>query len=271
MSFRKDIVLQLGTITTMVNIDSAVDKDDATGLKTVCVGEDAAHTHAPTAVRQDLKCPSCLNNDRATFKKAKVDGTAFTVVEADEVAATKATANGAGKKIIQLLAHPSSEVRTQAIQNGSVYYLSPSNAALAPLYSLLVDFVKRHPETSFLGQWVPTSRANLYEIKVLGDTLVMEERARPEQIKVVQQAFTAPAAEHQKMMDDLLPTLTTPFKPELYTDTYAEQLAALIASKTAVDGVVAEKTASVPKVQTTGVVDLTALLTNALANSGTAA
>lgn len=266
MAYRKDILLQMGTIASLVNVETAVTKD-ATGLKTVCVG-DTAKPHPPAAIRQKQECPTCGNDDRGSFKKAQVDGTEFTVVEAGEVATAKETAIGASKQVIQLSAHQAEEVSTRTVQDGSVYFLTPAKPALAPVYGLIADTMARHPELTFLGQWTPASRTNLYQFKAFGTTLVMEERARPDALRIVQQPATPVGQAHRDQIDLLLPSLVSEFDPATYADAYATRLAELLASKQAVEGVAAARSKTATTLSPVGTVDLTALLNDALSTAG---
>jgi non-homologous end joining protein Ku len=253
MAYRTNIMLQLGAIALPVNLDGAVIPEES--LKTVCVDG-----HPPTATRQQLGCPTCGNSDRSTFKKARVEGKEFTVVEADEIAQTRADSIGNTKDIIALTAHPTAEVREQTIQGKGVYYLTPSKPTFAPFYGLLADTMRRHPEFAFMGLWTPMSRAGLYEVRLYGDTLVMEARERTESLRVVQQPHIDIPEENQKQLDLLLPTLVKPYDPATYADTYKAQLDALISSKTAEEGVLGERSKSSKTTPVAGAIDLTAVL-----------
>jgi non-homologous end joining protein Ku len=266
MAYRTGIVLKMGAVMAQVDINSGVEKEEA--LKTVCVG--TATPHPPTPIRQSVACPDCGNGLRDTYKKARVEGrSSFVLVEQTEVAETKANAVGMTKEIIELSAHPIEEVREQTIQgDGSVYYLTPSKPALAPLLDLLRDTLYRHPELAFMGLWTPSSRPNLYEIKLFGNTLVMETRARTETLKIIQQPAGDVAEVVQAQMDALLPTMTTVFDPATYADTYQEKLAALVAAREAVDGVAPTKSTGATVTALPGAVDLSALLQGALDSAG---
>lgn len=274
MAYRNGIVLQLGAITTSVNIDGAVIKEES--LKTVCRGPaegngDAnQHGHAPTPVRNSPTCPTCSNTEYSTFEKARQVGTTrapeYAIVEAEEVQQTRANAVGATKDIIQLSVHRTEDVSTQTIQGESVYWLAPHKPALAPLYGMFVDSLRRHPELTFMGLWTPVARVGLYQVKLFGDTLVMEARHRTESIKVEQQEVVSPDATGQGMIDTILASLVKDFDPATYADTYQRDLEALIASKQAEAGIVVAGTkraaaAAVPA----GAVDLNALLAASLA------
>lgn len=277
MAYRNGIVLQLGAIATSVNIDGAVIKE--TSLTTVCQGptegngDTAKHGHAPAPVRNNPTCPECKNTVYSTFEKAKQVGTTrnpeYAVAKGEEIKATREAATGATKDIIQLSVHRTEDVSTQTIQGDSVYWLAPHKPALAPLYAMLVDALRRHPEYTFMGLWTPVARTGLYQIKLFGDTLVMEARHRTESIKVEQQPVIAIGAAEQGMVDTILSGLEKPFDPATYADTYAADLEALMASKQAVSGIAIDApkraaSASVP----TGTVDLQSVLAATLAQMG---
>jgi len=267
MGYRNGVVLQIGPIAVTVDINTAVQAEE--GLKVVCVGTDPASPHVPTGVKQSYKCASCGNADYGSFKKARVSGKAdFTVVEQSEVAETKATVVGATKDIISLSAHPIEEVREQTIQGKGTYYLAPAKPGLVPLYGLVVDTLYRHPELAFLGLWTPSSRPTLFEVRLFGETIVMEARERTESIKIVQQApFVVPEL-NQGQIDMLLPSVVKAFDPATYADTYQSALDDLIASKVAVEGVLPEKSKSAAAATPVGTLDLTALLTASLGSAG---
>jgi hypothetical protein len=269
MAYRPGIILQFGMITVIVDIDNAVASE--TSLKNVCLGHAesqkadgtlvAAVMHAPTAVKQrPLMCPSpgCGNEDPTTFKKAHVVGTQFVVAEKTEVADAKAGSIGATAKFISLTAHPAEEAHRQSIQAKGVYQLKPSTQEMAKVVSLLLDVVQRHPELAFMCEWAPAGRQNHYEVRAFGDTLVMEERCRPEQLKIIQQPKLVVLDIHQARMDENLKTDVVPYCPDTYKDGYLAKLEEVLASKTAQSGVLAPKSKSIPMIA--GSVDLSAML-----------
>jgi non-homologous end joining protein Ku len=282
-SLRTGVTLTLGPIATQVNIESAIVSEES--LKTVCVGRPATAAqialdpalagkvvpHKPTAIKRASACPDCDNTDFGSFKKAKVDHGGFTIIDQEEVASVRESAIGATKDIMQLTAHPIAELRERTIQNGKVYYLTPYKPALAGLYGIIRDTVSRYSnEYGFMCLWTPRTATGLYEVRLYGDTLVMEGRARPEEIKIVQQLVVEVPPINQQQIDLLLPTMAKPFDPEVYSNVYASALAELLASKEAVEGVVGER-AKTTKPTITGTVDLTAMLGGMLTQAGVAA
>lgn len=278
MGYRNGIVLQLGAIATSVDLDGAVVKDES--LNTVCRGPvegrdqdgnpiDAEHHgHAPTGVKNNPTCSTCKNTAYATFEKARQVGTTrnpeFAVVKPEEVQAARAEAVGATKDIIQLSVHRTEDVSVQTIQGDSVYWLKPHKEPLAPIYGMFVDALHRHPEYTFMGLWTPVARVGLFQVKLFGNTLVMEARHRTESIKVEQQPVLAPDNSGQGMIDTILANLVTPFDPATYADTYKGRLDEIIASKEAEAGVVVAATKKAAASVPAGSIDLNAILANAL-------
>jgi non-homologous end joining protein Ku len=278
MAFRNGIVLQLGAIATSVNVESAVIAEK--GLKTVCRGpqdgidrdgnpiDPAHHGHAATPIRNNPGCPTCENTSYPTFEKAsEVSKGEFAVLDQTEVATTRANAVGASKDIIQLSVHKTADVALQTVPGESVYFLTPHKPALAPLYGMLVDALERHPELTFMGQWTSVARANLYQIKLFGSTLMMESRRRTEELKVVQQPVIAIGAAEQGMVDTILGNLVVDFDPATYADTYRANLDVLIASKQTEEGIVSARTKAAATAVPTGAVDLSSVLAAALGQS----
>ena len=256
MAYRPGVILQLGTITAIVDVDNAV--ASATSLKNVCLGPTGTE-HIPTAVKQQpLKCPECGNDDATTMKKANVVAKQFIVVEKTEVADAKAGSIGATNQFISLQAHPAEEVHTQCIQGGGVYQLKAASQPMVGVVSLLLDTLRRHPELAFTGLWSPAGRQNFYEVRPFGDTLVMEERCRTEDLKIIQQPFAAIDPAFQTQIDTILAATVVPYNPTTYQDAYLRKLEEVLASKQAQDGVLAAKSKSTPIVA--GSVDLSAML-----------
>lgn len=265
MSFRSGVILQLGTATAIVSMDSAVEKEKTTSLKTVCLGVGAA-AHPPTAIQQQYKCPECDSTDRGSFKKASVEGGTFIVVDAEEVAGAKATTVGTSKAVINLTVHRKEDVALATIQNGeSVYYLTPSKPVYGQFYDVIRYALENFPEYTFLGEWTPTSKAALFEFKMFGSTIVMEGRARPEDLKVQEVPVRDVPAVNAAQLDQFVPALVKDFDPTTYADTYRTELAELLASKDAVEGQVIESAKVSTKVSPVGTLDITAMLAGALA------
>ena len=262
MAYRKNITLQIGVISFTVDLDGAIETESR--MKNVCVGD--VTPHAPTPVKNNTSCPDCGNKEWSSFKKAEVDGKEYRVVDVDEVTKAKEDSIGATKQVISLTAHPTTEVRTQTVQGDGTYYLTPASVGSADGYNLLVSLLRKHPEVAFLGLWTAVSRTNLYEVRLFGDTLLLEGRARTESIKIKPQPAGAPNAMFEQQMDLLLPMLTKPFDPATYADTYKQEIEKLIASKTAVEGAAGPKAAGAKQAAAT--VDLSAQLDAQLAALG---
>lgn len=259
-AFRKGIVVTLGMVTMICNIESAVEKEET--LKSVCTGAPGHAEHAPTAISRVNKCPECEEIGYADIKKARLVGGQFQVMEQAEVAEVKDDIVGATKKMLGLTLHRTEDVREATLPSDqSTYAVVPADASQRKTYSTLVDTLYRHPELTLLGIWTPTSRPTLYEIKLFGTSLVMEPRARVEDVKVAPVDLIEQSEQQQKVMDTALGTQLMPiedFDPSKYADTFREKLNALAESKTAVDGVLSERTKTTAKTAAaSGGVDVT--------------
>jgi non-homologous end joining protein Ku len=263
MAFRKGIVVQLGMVTMIADVDTAVRKEES--LKQVCTGG-CGHEHAPATINQKRVCQSSGDEVPYTsIKKAKLVGEQFVVVEQDEVAEAKSATLGATKKVIGLTPHPVEGVEGKILPGGSIYALQPSDPAQTQAYAMLHDTITRHPEIVLLGLWTPTSRASLFRFGTFGDALVMEQQYRTEDIAIVEPMIPPIPAPMQAQVDLLLPMMMQPFDPATYADTYAAALADLIASKEAVAGIVGERPKSEGRTPTpAGGVDLMAQLAAAV-------
>lgn len=248
-AYRKGVVLTFGMISTICNVESAIEKEAS--LTTVCCGPEGS-PHAPTQIKQAIKCATCGEVGYGEVKKAKQEGESFVVIEQDEVAGVKNSTVAATKKLINVTPHDAAEVSSQTLPGDSVYFLVPSDSAQSPAYSMLLDTLDRHPEVAMLCQWTPSSRTNVYQITVHEDAsgnkaLVMEQRARTENIKECVVDTTDIGADIQGQIDSILPAMVKPFDPATYADQYGKALDSLIASREAVEGVVNEKTKAGPR------------------------
>lgn len=258
MAFRKGIVVQLGMITAIMDLESATVKDD-TGLKQVCTGTNGAE-HTPEAIKQKKFCSHCGEVAYSDIKKAKIVGTSFQIVEAEEVAEVKDATLGASKKMVSLTPHPTESVEGKILPSGTLYTLQPSDAAQMGAYSMLHDTITRHPEVTMLGLWTPTSRKSLFRLGTYGDALVFDQQYRTEEIKVVEPVTPPLAAAMQTQVDMLLPMMLQPFDAATYADDYSAKLAELLASREAVEGAATERSKSAPKMPTGVGADLGAAL-----------
>lgn len=264
-AYRNGIQLRLGMIGTNVSLSTAVAREQS--LNTVCLGTHGKE-HPITRIKEPTVCPVCDKDTKIgdfashpqDFKKAReISKGNYAVIELDEIAAAKGTGIDPTKTTISLTAHPIEEVRSQTIQGESTYYLAPSTG-FNELYGVVVDTIRRNPQYGFLGLWTPMSRTGLYEVRLFGDTLLMEARARTESLLIVPQPVMEPAEAMQQAIDLTLASFAKPYDPATYADTYKAALEALIESKSTVEGE-ASPGNPLTKATPTGVGDLMAALT----------
>lgn len=264
MAWSRNATMSLNLITFVVSIRTAVKKEDEVSAHAVCdgAGSKDGKTHVLTRCKAPLTCPQCNADDRTKFLKAVDTDSGLKLLDNTERAGAQASADiETMKKQVALGLHDAAEVSTKTMPGGGAYYLHPKAGADA--YYAIVEVLRKHPEKVLLCQWVPVSRANLYQIKVFGDTLVMLEQARTEDIQVEQLPVTAPKPTDVAMLEAFLDNLTTPFDPATYADQYTANLRKVLADKDAVT--VEGSKATKAKGSLAPVVDLTSTLEALLA------
>lgn len=265
-AYRKDLVLAFQAINVIVSVTGMKDKDES--LVSVCCGPLTA-SHVPTKITQKLHCVTCNSAvEYSDLRKAQEVGGAFKVVDQQEVATARDIVLGATKKMLQVDVRDAAEVSASMLQGDSVYLVMPQGVSQIGAYSLLLDTITRHDELAFLTQWTPAFKCSPFQLKAFNGALVMQQLCAPEQVRAVPDLGVLEAAPaHQSMIDALLPTLVKPFVAAEYANNYAEALAALLATKQAVEGVTPSAQPAGPKAPTvSGGVDLTAAL-NAMLGS----
>lgn len=259
MAYRKNITLKLALITAPVDVSSGVEKEAENHQ--VC---DGANTpHIPTQVKQSTACPNCGNADRTSFKLVTAGQEGLVALTKEEIAAAKALAVGDSNKLIELSAHPVEQVRAQTIPNGSVYFLAPSNPYVAQHVDLIKDAMLRHSELAFLGVFSPSGRPNLYEFRLFGESIIMVQLARTQDIKVLAQPIGELLPAYQDQMDAILAASATAYDPTVYADDVKVRMAALAASKATTEGEVLTATKS-RSAALAPVVDLAAMMAASL-------
>jgi len=234
--------VRFGQIPLIVDLTNAVAGQET--LSNVCLGVGTAHP--PAGIHNNPACGVCGNTDPSTWQKGKKDGDDYIVVDASQVRTVREQAIGGTKDTLTVFGHPAPEVH-QAMKHGKgTYQLAPSKEAFRESYCTVVDVIKRHPELAFLVAWTPTSRTNVYELVVdANDNLLMQERVRAEDVKVVDQPFTEPAKPVQEGVDKLvLPGMVKPFDPKDYVDSFRANLENMIAAAQGQPGAVATPVAA---------------------------
>jgi DNA end-binding protein Ku len=147
----------------------------------------------------------------------------------------------------------------------SPYYLLPQKGG-EKAYALLREAIRK---TGMVGIGMVTMRSNsqhLVAIKVVEDALVMEIMRYADEL-VDTSSFTFPAADNVKpaelaMAEQLVTTLADEFKPEKYSNTYKNNLMAIINAKLKGKKIEVEEP---EEPEATGVLDLMARLQESLA------
>lgn len=243
MAFRKAITLQLGLIVASVDLNSSIEKEAANHI--VCVGSTET-PHVATQVKQRTACPDCDNDGKdvgSEFEKVAASTEGAVLLSLEEIAAAKAEAVGDSNKKIELSWHPVEQVRTQNIPSGGVYFLTPSNPYVTQLVDHFKDAMLRNPQLAFLGTFSPQGRPNLYEFRLFGESIIMVQLARAEDVKVLNQPIGALIPAYQEVLAAVLATATE-YDPQAYADGVKVRMAALAATKATAEGVVLSKSSS---------------------------
>ncbi len=117
----------------------------------------------------------------------------------------------------------------------SAYYLVPDKGAAKP-YSLLLQAMEEEAKVA-IGRVVLRSKEYLTAIRPLGDTLTMatmrfaDEIVPRDQLEGLPDGDVVVAEREVAMARQLVQSLSSPFEPEKYRDTYRDQLLAMIEQK----------------------------------------
>jgi DNA end-binding protein Ku len=117
----------------------------------------------------------------------------------------------------------------------SAYYLVPDKGAAKP-YSLLLQAMEEEAKVA-IGRVVLRSKEYLTAIRPLGDTLTMatmrfaDEIVPRDQLEGLPGGDVVVAEREVAMARQLVQSLSSPFEPEKYRDTYRDQLLAMIEQK----------------------------------------
>jgi non-homologous end joining protein Ku len=246
-AIRKDVRIHVGPfLKVTASILGAVDDDEKeVSLKTVCCGDGQAdetgpvkgvkHEHAPAAVKQLLRCPTCLNAEKATFKKAKQEGSTFSVVDTEALAAVQAESAG-NVLLMDFTPHDAADFNGTVLNGDRVYY-ADCNKGDEKVYKLLVRYIESNPDKVLLTTWSARSKPALYRLITFQGALAVQKIAWLDSVR------PAPAVEADEPSDkelamtaQLLEMAVTPFDPATYKDTRNESLKNLIAQAQGVEG-----------------------------------
>ncbi|MEO6159057.1 MAG: Ku protein [Ilumatobacteraceae bacterium] len=257
-AIKKDVNVQIGPfLKAKVSVHAAVDDDDKeVSLKTVCCGDglkdetgpakDVPHTHAPTAIKQLLRCPTCLNDDKATFKKAKQDGNVFAVVDTEALAAVQAESAG-DSTLMDFTVHDVEDFDGRVLNGDKVYFLE-SVKSDEKTYALIRSVVEANPDKVILTTWAARSKPAMYRLTTFNGALAVQKIAWLDSIREAPAVDFEPSEKEIGMAGQLLSMAVMPFDAATYKDTRNEALAHLIAQAQGVEGIAAPATVgSAPK------------------------
>lgn len=218
-AIRTNVMLNLGLISTPVSVATALDTPDEVTLNTLCT-----NGHDPVKAKQRLYCPTCDNDDRATFVKGRDVGGAFIVVPPEELPAP----SEADRDTITLTTHPAADL-TETVPGGKAYFLTPQKGT-GEAYPLLVDMIRKHPEYAFVATFAIRSVPALYRLGVRGNALTITELAWPEHVRSVDGGNLPYNEALVPLAESFIADLATPFDPDNYRDDRVATLRAFMQS-----------------------------------------
>lgn len=223
---RTNVTVSLGPIGFTASVHTAVESEDATGLVNVCVHPASTEAGAPSRIRRTDACPVCENSDKATFRKAKIEGGTVKVLPVQELARAAETGH-ACKDRVELTVHPAKQL-TKAFHDGTSYYLKPQTATVASTYAVLATVLERRQDLAFVGEFAVKGVARFYQLVVLEGTLVLRQLARPELVRDRPVNDAEPNITWVTMAEQFADAISTDFDPGVYADRRREILAAAV-------------------------------------------
>lgn len=176
----KGVNLSLGMLNLVVSVHAAVGEDKSSALKIVCTSG-----HDATPIKMKSFCPTCANEDTASFQRARPIGDGLVVIPQDVIDADK-DANKAFAKAIALTVHPVNEVTSVLLPSGKSYYLAMVQPVAGALntYTLLSRLVSSRTDLAFMTKLTLRSATTLYQLTTAGEgTLVLRQMADAELVR----------------------------------------------------------------------------------------
>lgn len=243
----KDVNLSFELINATVNVHSALIPKPVN--VTVCCGKEAEHE--PMKVRQVRHCSQCGEVAYADLRKARETGAGLVVFDTAELETVRAN-TAEFKKLATLNAHKREEVEASTESGEKLYYLTPKVGS-EQAYAVLRHLVVEHPELAFTCLWTPRTNTSMFMLRVRGEVLVLQERARAGAVSSPPDVV-ADAPEQLLALAEQLLSLKPPvgFDPDVYADTYESDVQKLVDGKTPVTpGVAASPSGDLLEVLTT--------------------
>lgn len=192
----------------------------------VCVGQPGHEAHEPLAVTAPTTCAACGPIvDRTVLMKGIKEGNELRIISQEDLAATKAEFTGEYKDTIDLIVLEASEFFTRTAPAAMVNHLKPRTEAGADHFAMLVRLIEDHPELAFVGLYTPSSVASLFALRVQNGALVMEQRARGQELKPMP-TYSGEVANEAVFaaISSTLPTQVSAYDADAFEDRYAAAL-----------------------------------------------
>jgi DNA end-binding protein Ku len=132
------------------------------------------------------------------------------------------------------------------------YYLAPDGAPAAKAYALLRKAMEERQRVA-IGRFVMRTKEYVACVRPYRDILALETMFFPDEVRDVKEIGAAPKASvvrsELQLAEHLIDTLTSPWDPAKYKDTYSERVMAIVRKKDKGQEIVApEETAERPQI-----------------------
>lgn len=231
-AIRGGFTVHLGILTFTAKLHSVVTESEDGPLVRLCAGGD--EEHPPSRIRRTEACPVCENSDVGRYVKGRPEGDSFLVLSDDEVGEIEQI-KGQYKDNLNLKVHPAEQL-DRAPLGGRQYYLNVSSSGGSKAYALIASLVERRSDVAFVGEFAVKGSPAVFRLLSQGGVLILQELARPEQVREAPQVDGTFADSELELAARLVDALTTPYVPAEYADKAAIKASELLDGRTPVAG-----------------------------------
>lgn len=227
----RNIQVTLGLFSVPMGMESAISRPPT--MSNFCVGQPGHDAHEPVALTAPSRCGSCGEiTDKTVLRKGIKSGRQVTMVDPGEITQAREEFAKKYEGEIKLVPHPASDFLTATTAGDTLSFLTPTDAAQADRYQLMVRAVESHPELVFAGLYTPASAApktHLFMLQVRHGVLLLQKRVREQAIKPIPSVGGAVDEKHVAVLDSWIEMFTEPYDSIAYEDKYALAIDQMIA------------------------------------------
>lgn len=242
----RNLTLQFGLVSVSTKKETAIER--AEGYKNLCVGEQPdgngglTAKHDGTPITMPKVCDTCdvKITDYAKLKKGIKQGAGYAVIDQEAVADAKAETVAQYKGVVNLIPHPAADFYAKTAPAESINYLTPADAANEDHYQLLYKMIAENPDVAFVSLHTPVSKTGLYVVRARDGVLVLEERARTQNLKPAPSVGGTVNDALYGLLEPMMRATLTEYDESKYEDEYAKKIAEIAATAEVVAGPVSE-------------------------------